>query len=784
LPRAAEAQLLSCNGRSLTDRGTITPSETPQTASGSVSPSSGDVYPFHLDAPRECTFTFCPPGTSNYDPWLCLMDASGVLLDQNDDFCNLGSQVVRVLNPGDYAIAVSGFSSSAGSYTLAYSCGDPGPYVVGGSRPVAIRVPAGYDPSVPAPLLLLLHGVSQSPDFINPYLRFAPVADERGLLLALPRGTYDRMGRAVWNATDACCAGASDREIDDSGYLRGVIAEIQGLLNVDPDRIYFVGHSNGGFMSYRMACDHADLVAAIASLAGATFADPAACQPEVPVHVLQVHGTADTVIPYGGGIGVLTGRPYPGAVATVEQWARTNGCDLVVESAPNLDLDGVLPGAETTVAQYTSGCSGGGSAELWTIANGEHSPSFRAVGESTSFAVHVVDWLLAHTKRPGPRVDFSILPALGPAPHTVQVDASASTPPEGTSIASYHWDFGDGATEVEVTAEHTYAEPGRYFIGLSVVTADGRAGSKVSVTTATCPGGDLAPWTAADIGEPAYPGSARFEPDGALELCVGGLTAEIGAESLLFVHQEASGDFQIIAQVAELPPGRIGEVGVLLRGGLDADAPFAGLAIRPRAGFGGPSARFFVRDLPGASVRLVAEASLDVPGGWVQLARSGDVIQSLISADGKAWTPIAEETVALGERCLAGVAASADDSRPGEPYQPLRVRVTDLEATPVEPRRAFVRGDCNDDGDVSGSVSDAVFLLQFNFTGGAAPPCLAACDANGDGAVLGEVTDAVYTLRFNFLGGPAPPAPFPGCGNLERPSDEALGCEAGPEACL
>jgi hypothetical protein len=95
----------------------------------------------------------------------------------------------------------------------------------------------------------------------------------------------------------------------------------------------------------------------------------------------------------------------------------------------------------------------------------------------------------------------------------------------------------------------------------------------------------------------------------------------------------------------------------------------------------------------------------------------------------------------------------------------------------------FIRGDCNGDGEVAGSVTDAVFFLQFNFLGGPEPGCLAACDSDGDGAATGQVTDAVHILQFSFLGGPAPPAPFPLCGPGDLPGDAALGCKAPPAAC-
>ncbi len=97
--------------------------------------------------------------------------------------------------------------------------------------------------------------------------------------------------------------------------------------------------------------------------------------------------------------------------------------------------------------------------------------------------------------------------------------------------------------------------------------------------------------------------------------------------------------------------------------------------------------------------------------------------------------------------------------------------------------KVFLRGDCNGDGSVTGAVTDAVYLLEFSFGGGAEPPCMAACDANGDGAIVGQVSDAVYLLLFNFIAGPAPPAPFPECGPGELPTDEELGCESSTEAC-
>ncbi len=163
-----------------------------------------------------------------------------------------------------------------------------------------------------------------------------------------PDGTVNRKGDHFWNATDACCD--MDRSaVDDSGYIKALIDEIGSRYRVDPKRVFLVGHSNGGYMSYRMACDHADRIAALVSIAGATWQDSARCKPQAPVSVLQVHGTADAEVPYEGGPG------FPGARETVARWAALDGCSPEIDrSSPPLDIDDVLPGAETTISHGAS----------------------------------------------------------------------------------------------------------------------------------------------------------------------------------------------------------------------------------------------------------------------------------------------------------------------------------------------------------------------------------------------------------------------------------------------
>jgi polyhydroxybutyrate depolymerase len=221
---------------------------------------------------------------------------------------------------------------------------------IGGDRPVDVTVPDGLPAGEKVPLVMLLHGYGVGGLVEELYMALRPLALKHGFVYAVPTGTVDSMGKYFWNATDACC-NFDGSSVDDSAYLAGVIDEIVARYPVDPKRVFLVGHSNGGFMSYRMACDHADKIAAIASLAGAMWLDTAKCAPSQPVHVLQIHGTADADVAYDGSPGI------PSAQTTVQDWATLDGCASAPDtSAPPLDLDTQLPGAETTVQRWAQGC--------------------------------------------------------------------------------------------------------------------------------------------------------------------------------------------------------------------------------------------------------------------------------------------------------------------------------------------------------------------------------------------------------------------------------------------
>ena len=266
------------------------------------------------------------------------------------------------------------------------------PTTFGGDRPAELKVPASYDPATPMPLVVALHGYAANNTYVSAVLGLDPLYQTAGFLLIAPHGTLDSQGNYFWNATDACC-NFDANPVDDVAYLGGLVDEVAASYNVDPKRIYVVGHSNGGFMAHRLGCESANRFAAIVSVAGATFEDVSRCTPATKINVLQVHGTSDDTIAYAGDSISIQGTPhaYPGAVGTVERWAQLNGCTGTSAAEPSIDLttSGAV-GDETAPSAY-AGCPPGGAAELWTVNGANHIIIFRS-GEP------LWDWLAAHPK--------------------------------------------------------------------------------------------------------------------------------------------------------------------------------------------------------------------------------------------------------------------------------------------------------------------------------------------------------------------------------------------------
>jgi polyhydroxybutyrate depolymerase len=239
-----------------------------------------------------------------------------------------------------------------------------------------------HHPKVPLVLALTGFGVEGDKMLISDGgVGYGELPKKFPVIIAAPNGSihpHPDVGTFFWNATPSCCGFEHlyGPQVDDVDYLSRLIDELLERYPVDPRRIYVVGHSNGGTMIHRLACDVPDRFAAFVALAGATFNDPADCQLAQPINLIHVHGTADDGNLFEGGeFPAFPGSTYPGAVTTVQTVAEKAGCDgALQEIGRHLDLAPGVPGAETVVLRQ-KGCPPGhrrADIQLWKIEGGDH----------------------------------------------------------------------------------------------------------------------------------------------------------------------------------------------------------------------------------------------------------------------------------------------------------------------------------------------------------------------------------------------------------------------------
>ena len=223
------------------------------------------------------------------------------------------------------------------------------------ARTYLLHVPPGLPP---AGLVINLHGAGMTGAQQAALTNYNAVADRFGFAVAYPDGID-----LSW--ADGRGASIPDRQrVDDVGFLAALIERLTRELAVPPGRVFVTGMSAGGFMANRLACDRADLVSAVAPVAG-TLGSGVGCAPSRPVSVLAIHGTADAVVPYGGGPMVGRGGPSDvlSAPALAQRWQQADGCP-----APSVDQPG--PGGVQRIA--ATGCAGGTEVVLLSIDGGPH----------------------------------------------------------------------------------------------------------------------------------------------------------------------------------------------------------------------------------------------------------------------------------------------------------------------------------------------------------------------------------------------------------------------------
>jgi polyhydroxybutyrate depolymerase len=252
------------------------------------------------------------------------------------------------------ATAAPGLPAGDSTHTLSFG---------GRTRSYLLYVPTSVDWSKAVPLVFVFHGGTGNAANAERMSGFDAVADRNGFLVAYPDGTGalsdDKL--LTWNGGD-CCGYSQTHNVDDVGFVRAIVADLQAQANIDAKRIYATGMSNGAILSQRLGCEAADVFAAIAPVAGTLNFSP--CTPSQPVSVIEFHGTADQHIPYEGGYGPksLVNVDFASVQKTIDFWTGFDGCSLQPLSDSHDDIQ----------HQTWAGCRGATAVELYTIVGGGH----------------------------------------------------------------------------------------------------------------------------------------------------------------------------------------------------------------------------------------------------------------------------------------------------------------------------------------------------------------------------------------------------------------------------
>lgn len=223
-------------------------------------------------------------------------------------------------------------------------------------RDYILFIPSGYNASSPTPLVINMHGYTSNASQQMLYTDFNSDADTAGYIVVYPNG--------VSNAWNSGFNFPYESGIDDVGFLNALIDTLSNNYNIDECRIHSTGMSNGGFMSYRLACELYDRIASIASVTGSmTPGMTTHCNTTRPVAVMEIHGTADGTVPYAGAAGMTS------VDDNFDYWKNKNSCQ---GSSTSTDLPDIVSDGTTVTKIYQGNCDQNTEVVTFKVNNGGH----------------------------------------------------------------------------------------------------------------------------------------------------------------------------------------------------------------------------------------------------------------------------------------------------------------------------------------------------------------------------------------------------------------------------
>ena len=194
--------------------------------------------------------------------------------------------------------------------------------VDGLTRTYTVNLPPNYYEASNLSLVIALHGGGGSGAQFESTNNLTPKANASGFIVVYPDGTGVIN---TWNA-GRCCGSAMNNKVDDVKFISQLIDKLLADYKINPKKVYATGHSNGGILCHRLACELSNKIAAIAPN-GCSMVMSTPCNPARPVPILHMHSKLDQHVPYQGGVGNgVTGISVPPLDSVFTVWSGKNGC--------------------------------------------------------------------------------------------------------------------------------------------------------------------------------------------------------------------------------------------------------------------------------------------------------------------------------------------------------------------------------------------------------------------------------------------------------------------------